>query len=466
MFMMENIEQGNTMSKQSNLLSTLFISLLFLTACGGGGGSTSTSSTAPIAQISSGSEFVEGTTFIEINGGNSSDSNGSVETYQWTIEDNDGVSSIDISDPTSNSTQIIGIPAVISQDIEIIIGLVVTDNDAESSTKVTKTITIKNNITTVDVTTVDVSDFNGTWYSPCFNNRFGFSVRQTININGNSLTSDIGSYTAVAAPAPDCILPGTGLLIGSDATATLNYGSEFSSNACFNGIGVNTDINISSVNSSGQTYTSQADIADVLTLVTGYGNLLPNSTEICRTSDNNLLFADTIYTRGPNTTSVDVIEANIDVDSDVSWQAGNAVYNAGTGASASSISNDPNNPFGVLGVGTDLDSSNGSFSGSSLTITHSLSGSGLYTITDMLDGNSAKQVVINTSLGTATTQATAYDSGDVLNKVEVIVDADGKYHFTLTDPVFLNKGVEVNGGIPGAPATIDFTMSNIYDYSN
>ena len=441
-------------------ISSLFLILGFLlSACGGGSGGSTNSNTAPTAQISSGSEFVEGTTFIDINGANSSDGNGSVESYQWSIDNNGGISGLTITDNTSNSTQITGIPAVISQDITIIIGLVVADNDGENSNKTTKTITIKNN-----TSAVDVSNFDGLWYSPCFNNSFGFSVRQTININGSNLNSDITSYTAGTTPAPNCITPSSGITVFSDAAVTLSYGSDVSASNCVNGQGVNTGINISSVRSSGNTFTNPSEIDDALALVTGYNDILPNETVMCITGSENLIFGGSIYTPSPNNSNVDVI--NVDVNSEVSWQAGSNVYSGGANASASDTSVTASNSFGVLVVGTNQDTSNGDFSGSTVTITHSLSGSGLYQIKDALDVNSEKQVTIAITLGTATTSATVYETIDTINNVEVVVDSDGKYHFTLSSPIFLEKGVEVNGGIPGAPNTIDFTMNNMYDYSN
>ena len=442
-------------------ITSLFLILGFLlSACGGGSGGSTNSNTAPTAQISSGSEFVEGTTFIDINAGNSSDSNGTVESFLWSIENNDGIAELAITDNTSNSTQITGIPAVISADIVMTIGLIVTDNDGESSSKITKIITIKNN-----VGPVDTSGFDGIWYSPCFNNRFGFSVRQTLNINGSSLTSDITSYTAGAIPAPNCITPSTGQTIFSDANATLNFGSQVSTSSCLNGNGVNTGLNISSVRSSGTTYTSTTEIDDALALVTGYRDIMPDNTVVCRTESGNLIFGGTVYTPNPSNVNVDVIDANI--DSDVTWQVGNNVYFGGEGASASEMVVNSNNSFGVVVVGTNQDTSNGAFSGSSIAITHTLSGSGLYQIKEQIDVGAEKQISISVNVGTGvTTGSTEYVSANEINNVEVIVDDNGKYHFTLSSVIILNKGVEVSGGVAGAPDTIDFTMNNIYDYSD
>ena len=448
------------MSLKVLLLNSFLVSAsLFLSACGGGG--SSSSSTAPTARISSGSEFAEGTTFIDMNAATSSDSNGTVDSYLWSIEDNDGFSGISISDSTANAMQVSGIPAVISEDIVITIGLVVTDDEGETSNKVTKTITIKNN-----TTAVDVSSFDGTWYSPCFNNRFGFSVRQTLNINGNSMTSDITSYTAGATPARNCITPSAGITLFSDASADLIYGSDVSTSGCINGNGVDTGVDISSVTSGGNTHTSTTEINDALSLVSGYSDLLPSSTTICRTSTGNLIFAGSVYTPGPNTSNVDVIDANI--DSEVSWQAGSNVYSGGAGASASNMVVTANNNFGVVVVSTSLDTANGDFSGSTVTISHSLSGSGLYQVTDSIDTNSDNQISLDVVLGTSSspTRTTSYDSVNEINNVEVIVDSDGKYHFTLGSVIFLEKGLEIGGGVPGAPDTIDFTMNNLYDYSD
>ena len=453
------IQELHMTSHRFRITSIFFILSFFLSACGGGSGDSTSSNTAPVAQISSGSEFVEGTTFIDINAGNSSDSNGTVTSYQWNIRDNGGVSGLTIGDTTANVTQILGIPAVISQDIVITIGLVVTDNEGESSNEVTRTITIRNN-----TGAVDTSGFDGIWFSPCFNNRFGFSVRQTLNINGDSLTSDITSYTAGATPARNCITPSNGQTLFSDATADLSFFSDVSAANCLNGNGVDTDIDISSVTAGGNTFTNSNEISDALTLVTGYNDLIPNSSVICRTPNGNLIFGGSVYTPGPNTVNVDVIDANI--DSEVSWQAGSNVYVGGEGASASDTVINANNSFGVVVVGTNQDTSNGDFSGSTLSITHTLSGSGLYQVKDQIDFNADNQISLDVVLGTGTTRSTSYVSANAINNVEVIVDDNGRYHFTLGSVIILDRGIEVNGGVPGAPNTIDFTMNNIFDYSN
>jgi len=436
----------------------LFLSIIFsilLSACGGGSGGTSSgSNTAPTALISVADQLVEGTTFIDLDASNSSDGDGNVASYDWRIDDDDGFSNIEISDPSSPTTQIIGLPAVISEDIFITVSLAVTDDDGASSDRVSQTIVIVNN-----VSQVDISDFNGIWFSPCFNNRFGFSARQTLNINGNSLISDITSFTAAENPARNCVTPSNGETIFSDATADLSYGIDVSESACLNGRGVDTDIDITSVSSGGSTFTNSNEIDDALNLVTGFRNILPNDSTICRTPNGDLIFGGSVYTRGPNTNNIDVIDA--DLNSDVSWQAGNSVYFGGV-----SSSDTTNTGFGVVVAGTDQDTANGNFSGSSITITHSLSGSGLYQVRDTFDSTLDNQIVFDVIVGTATTSATSYNSVNAINNVEVIVDEDGDYHFTLSSPIFLERGIEVNGGVSGAPETIDFTMNNIFDFSN
>ena len=328
---------------------------------------------------------------------------------------------------------------------------------------------------TVFTTDVDVSSFNGTWFGPCFNNNFGFSARQKITINSTSLISEISSYTAGITPSPNCILPSGGILISSDVTATMAYGSTVSNGSgCVNSLGVNTTINLTRFESSGNTATSQPDLNDGVEFVTSSRNdFLPDSSVICRKTNGNLLFAGQEYTGGTNTSIVDTSGGGTVPNTNVSWKVGNFNYLAGADGSASgtgSIGNTGIDDFGTLLVtttGTEL--LNSGYSGSDISISHTLQGAGTYSIgttTDLISNISSKRMTLQVAVGLKITPLAASAYVGSGQSAVATVDANGKYHFTIGSPIQLSKSVDVGTGVPNAPATIGFSMNNIHDFSN
>jgi len=319
------------------------------------------------------------------------------------------------------------------------------------------------NVTPVPVNT---ASFNGTWFGPCYNNGFGFSVRQTIVINGTNLDSDIESFTAGAMPAQNCILPADGILITTDVGASLNYQSDVTIAGCTNNRAVETDVNIQTVDTGGNpTATSEPFISDTLNLVTGFVDILPDSTNICLLANGNLLFADVEYTGAANTT---ILSPMIDLQSEGAWSLGDNDYAAGT----SSSTTDTTTNIGVIVVSTDSDTANGAFSGSTLTLRHTLGGTGVYRVTTAdeiiaADPNDTtiRLLDVSTTVGTGvTTGATSYESFENAGFVVAVVDDDGLYHFSTEADITVNRTIDVLGGVDGAPDSFQLEMTNIFDF--
>lgn len=325
----------------------------------------------------------------------------------------------------------------------------------------------------ISVTPVAIvtANFNGTWFSPCFNNGFGFSVRQTIDINGTNLTSAIQSFTAGQTPSPNCVLPDEeGILILSDVTGMLDFQRDIGLAGCINDRAVETDINLQTFDSSGNpTVTSEADIAANIEFVTGFTDILPDTTDICVLDNSNLLFGGVEYTGDANLNLNVIINPDFDIGSDVIWSFGDNDYEASITSSGVDVGD---GTIGVLVVSTANDTSNGAFSGSGLNFTHTLQGSGVYrvtTLTEVITADSedetAKLIVINGTVGTGTnTGTTGYGSSENNGFVIAVVDDAGLYHFSTDQPLTLDQTLEVDGGVEGAPASFALEMTNIFDF--
>jgi len=321
---------------------------------------------------------------------------------------------------------------------------------------------------TIDVTPapVNTAAFNGEWVGPCYNNGFGFSVRQSLTINGTSLTSFIESFTAGAIPAQNCVLPAEGLLITTDVSASLNFQSDVNVAGCMSGRAVETDVNILTVDTSGNpTATSQPDIDDTLNLVTGFTNVLPSPTDICILENGNLLFAGVEYTGESDNSAV--VFPMIDLESPSTWSLGDNDYVLGTSNSSESA----DGLTEVTVVSTVSDTSNGDFSGSALTLSYTLNGPGVYQVTSteefsLVDASdpSVQLVDLNATVGTGVgTNATRYDSVANAGFIVVSVDEDGAYHFSTEQSITLERTIDVDGGVPNAPPLFFLQMNNVFD---
>ena len=319
---------------------------------------------------------------------------------------------------------------------------------------------------------VDVSTFDGTWYSPCFNNAHDFSARQKLTINGTSLISNIESHANAPASTPDCELPSS-QIIASDITATLNYGSNTQKSSCVNNTGVQSSITLIKNESSGVLINTQPDLANSIELVTGRkDDFLPTSTVICLKPNGNLLFAGYEYTPATNSTIIEaptVVPPIVPSSTIPKWSVGS--YNYVGGASSAGYTNSSNSDIGSLAVTTAFDTSNGDYSGSGITITHTLKGAGVYSLNENLseDNFSHKRIDMRVTVGTGIIHPNG--GGAVLYRatsgtIKVTIDSNGKYHFTTTSPITLSDPLFVGNGIPGSPETFSFTMNNIYDFKH
>ena len=117
----------------TKLKNIFFISIasLFLTACGGGGGGSSTPATppppinvAPSANAGADQTVDEGVT-VDLTG-SGTDSDGTISTYAWTQVSGEPVT---FADPAMQNTSFTAPSTGISEDIEIILRLTVTDDD-------------------------------------------------------------------------------------------------------------------------------------------------------------------------------------------------------------------------------------------------------------------------------------------------------------------------------------------------
>ena len=124
--------------RQSTILVLSLFSALLLSACGGGGGGGGGSAPAanvpPQAAISAPSSANERTS-AEISGTGSSDSDGSISAYQWSLDNPDNID-VSIENPTQVNTKLVF--GEIQTTVDITLNLKVTDNaDATASAQTT-----------------------------------------------------------------------------------------------------------------------------------------------------------------------------------------------------------------------------------------------------------------------------------------------------------------------------------------
>ncbi|MEE9413213.1 MAG: hypothetical protein V3V22_09210 [Methylococcales bacterium] len=143
-------------------------------------------------------------------------------------------------------------------------------------------------------------------------------------------------------------------------------------------------------------------------------------------------------------------------------------------AQAGSLSPQQDDRFDVFVIATTgLAVLNGAYSGSSLSITHSNNGSGVYTVVDSNDfaaalANSALEsfITIRVDVGTIMTNPIAASSYEAQTggAVTVTLDTNGLYHFTASDPLVMTKSLDLGTGVPGSPDQASLTITNLYDF--
>ena len=449
--------------------ATMVLAALMLTGCGGGGGSSTPDpvtpplaptpppdTTAPTLEISAADLTVDAGQDLEFDV-TATDSSG-FDSTSVTCTEGEVTTTTDTAGETQTVTATFGAPATAGN-----VNCTATSTDSAGNSANLDFTILVNPLPVVQ------ADFNGTWFGPCFNNSSGFSFRQTLTIAGTSLVSAIESFAAGATPAPNCGLPGgEGLVIDTDVTASLDFQSDVGLAGCLNDRAVATSVDILTVDTSGNpTATSEPEISDTLNLVTGFTDILPSPSNICVLPNNNLLFAGVEYTGDANTS---VILPAFDTDSDVTWSLGDNNYTGGTSNSGESADGNT----GVLVVSTSNDTANGDFSGSAVTFSHTLRGSGVYQLTTTTevatadpDDSNAKLLSLGASVGTGsgtftTSYATQEDDGFVI----AVLDDEGRYHFSTDQLIILDRSIDVGGGVPDAPESFVLEMTNLFDFDN
>ena len=110
------------------------------------------------------------------------------------------------------------------------------------------------------------------------------------------------------------------------------------------------------------------------------------------------------------------------------------------------------------------DTSNGAYSGSVVSVVLFDSGPGVYTIRASASDIDTtlptfKQAVVSVTVGTTAGKTTAYSA--TAGQVAVTVDTGGKYHLSSVGQIAVAKGVDVSGGVAGAPPVEAMTLVDV-----
>ena len=159
--------------RQSTISVLLLFSALLLSACGGGGGgSAPPANVPPQADISAPSSANERTS-AEISGTGSSDSDGSIASYQWSLDNPDDIN-VSIENPTQVNTKLVF--GEIQTTADITLNLKVTDNaDATASAQ----------------TTIRIAEIDAATLPPEPDAEAGRQTVQGIDTNGNGVRDDV-----------------------------------------------------------------------------------------------------------------------------------------------------------------------------------------------------------------------------------------------------------------------------------
>lgn len=141
-----------------------------------------------------------------------------------------------------------------------------------------------------------------------------------------------------------------------------------------------------------------------------------------------------------------------------SWKIGNYTYELGT--STQSIQNG----VAVIVASTISDNSQGNASGSALTFILNDLGEGQYDIVEsgkVALNTSEKLIEISCTIGTATVNATRYDTGSSASGQATVSKNGNTYTVSLNSGVRITKSVEVGTGVPDAEDEYTLTAKNI-----
>ncbi|NIG54796.1 hypothetical protein [Chitinophaga sp. Cy-1792] len=153
--------------------------------------------------------------------------------------------------------------------------------------------------------------------------------------------------------------------------------------------------------------------------------------------------------------------------SDSNWTIGEYTYPRATSAQTSSPSGNGGTITAIATTTAGTGGNYGVFSGGSVSMAfYSNLGEGTYTLgtMEMMVANQNTRILnLSCTVGTAVNSgAVMYNCVNNGGTAEITKDKDGKFHVNIKTAITLQKGVEVNGGIPAAKAFYAFTMNNGY----
>jgi len=110
--------------------------------------------------------------------------------------------------------------------------------------------------------------------------------------------------------------------------------------------------------------------------------------------------------------------------------------------------------------------SNGVYSGGSIRIVLTLTGSGVYSVTDSDNfeaavGSGAKAATINVTAGTLSNNETQWATTAASGTVTVVVNTEGRYFVSTNEPLILTRKIDIGTGVPGSPDQVLFRMRSI-----
>jgi|GEM_PF-4600115 len=151
------------------------------------------------------------------------------------------------------------------------------------------------------------------------------------------------------------------------------------------------------------------------------------------------------------------------------WSMGDNDYAGGT-----SSGNIGDNGVGVLVLSTTGENGpNGDYAGSGITMAYAANGGGSYEVVSkadlvsrLNDNPMAKVTTIACTVGTQKVSPLASSAYEMKSgSVSVIIDSNGKYHFTVVSGT-MEKILDLGSGVPDSPDSISFKMTNGFDFAN
>ena len=142
-----------------------------------------------------------------------------------------------------------------------------------------------------------------------------------------------------------------------------------------------------------------------------------------------------------------------------SWKLGDFEYEAGVTVGSTG----DNNIVAVVST-TEEDMSLGEASGSAISFSFLNQGEGLYAITavnESVTDADVKRMAISCTIGSATVNATRYDSNEDSSGTATVTRKDDGFSISVSSPVRLFKTVEVGSGVPDAENSYLFTAADI-----